>query len=204
MLGFSPTFAGMFTSIPFVVRSSNVFPKSALFTLILPSSNVVPSGILSFTFTVDGAVPLFDRFIVYVILSPAFTLLPLAGSDVLLYVRSDLFTVSVTSSVFSPSTVAVFLICFTNSPSASGLTVTWKLTVAVPASSSLVLAGTFTCIPLSKFVWPKSVLSCPFTLMLPDTNVVPSGISSLIIISFPKSPVLLAVIVYVITSPSTT
>ena len=104
VLGVSPTFAGMLTSIPFVVKSANVFPKSSLFTLILPGTNVVPSGILSFTFTVAGAVPLFVRFIVYVILSPAFTVLPLAGSDVLLYVRSDLFTVSVTSSVFSPST----------------------------------------------------------------------------------------------------
>ena len=203
MLGFSPTFAGMFTSIPFVVRSSNVFPKSALFTLILPSSNVVPSGILSFTFTVDGAVPLFDRFIVYVILSPAFTLLPLAGSDVLLYVTSDLFTVSVTSFVSSPSTTAVFLICFTNSPSGNSSTVTWKLMLAVPAPAS-VLPGTFTCIPLSKFVCVNSVLSCSFTFILPGTNVVPSGIWSLIVMFLSKSPVLLAVIVYVITSPSTT
>ena len=96
-------------------------------------------------------------------------MLPVAGSDVLLYVTSDLFTVSVTSFVSSPSTVAVFLICFTNSPSASGFTVTWKLMLAVPACSSLVLAGTFTCIPLAKLSCVNSVLSCSFTFILPGT-----------------------------------
>ena len=76
--------------------------------------------------------------------------------------------------------------------------------LAVPACSALVLAGTFTCIPLSRFVEFKFVLSCPFTFMLPPTKLVPSGISSLICISLSKSPVFVAVIVYVITSPSTT
>ena len=198
----SPSFSGNVTSIPFVVKSSNLFPISSLFTLMLPSTNVVPSGILSFTSTVAGAVPSFVKFIVYVISSPAFTVLPLAGIDVLLYATSDLFTVSVTSSVSSLSTTAVFLICFINSPSSNGFTVTWKLTVDVPAPNS-VLAGTFTPIPSLKFSSVFSV-SMLFTLMLPPTNVVPSGISSLISISLSKSPVLLAVIVYVIVSPSTT
>ena len=77
---------------------------------MLPSLKLVPVGILSFTSTVAGAVPSFVRFIVYVILSPAFTVLPLAGTDVLLYFTSDLFTTSFTGSVFSPSTTAVFSI----------------------------------------------------------------------------------------------
>ena len=49
--------AGTVTSIPFVVKSSKVFPKSASFILMLPSTNVVPSGMLSFTTNVIGAVP---------------------------------------------------------------------------------------------------------------------------------------------------
>ena len=60
-----------------------------------------------------------------------------------------MFTVSVTSSVSSPSTVAVFLITllkFSKSAPCNGFTVTSKLTVVVPS------AGTFTCIPLFKLV----------------------------------------------------
>ena len=66
-------------------------------------------------------------------------------SDVLLNTNFDLFTVSVTSSVSSPSTVAVFLITFVKSSPSNGFTVTSKLTVVS------LCAPTFTSIPLFKF-----------------------------------------------------
>ena len=115
VLASSPAFAGNVTSIPlFNFSSVSVVPAFTCspftVTTIVPVSNVVPTGTLSFTVTSAGAVPSFVRFIVYVILSPAFTVLPLAGTDVLLYFTSDLFTTSFTGSVFSPSTTAVFSI----------------------------------------------------------------------------------------------
>ena len=156
--------AGTSTEIPWA-SSSSVYVLSVFvcalftFTTILPASNVVSSGILSFTIVVAGAVPSLLKFIVYVIFSPFFTfdivssVLP-SGSDVFVNTNFDLFTVSVTSSVSSPSTVAVFLNTFVNvskSSPCNGSTVTSKLKLTVPAVSPT-FAGTFTCIPLFKFV----------------------------------------------------
>ena len=140
----------------------------------------------------------------YVISSPASTVSPLGGTDVFSPFTSALFTFSSTGFVSVPSTTAVFIMSFVNVSSGKTFTVTSKLNSAVPAWSTLVLAGTSTGIPSLKSSASKSVLSCPFTLILPVTNVVPSGISSVIVTSFPRSPVLLTVIVYVIVSPSTT
>ena len=122
---------------------------------------------------------------------------PLAGSDDLLNLTSDLFTVSVTSFVSVPSTVAVFLITFVKLPSVNSSTVTSKLRVDSP------LADTGTVIPLTN-VSSVSCVAELFTLTLPSTKLVPSGIVSITTTFFAKSPSFVTVIVYVIFSPSTT
>ena len=159
---------------------------------------MVPVGILSFTITVSGAVPwLLSNVIVYVIVSPASTVLPELGLDDLLICTFGLFTVSVTSFVDVPSTVAVLLIVLEYVPDVKVFTVTAKLNVAEP------LAGTFTVIPLDKFDCVLYVVEL-FTLILPDTKLVPLGIVSFITTFLLKLPSFLTVIVYVILSPSTT
>ena len=189
--------ASIVTSIP-LANSSAVFPVAEPPTFILPSTNVVPVGMLSFTITVSGAVPfVLSNVIVYVISFPTFTLLPVAGSDVLLTSTFGLFTVSVTSSVGVPSTIAVFPISFLNSPSVSSFTVTSKLNVPSP------LSATGTVIPFFKFVCVSCVAKL-FTFILPSTKLVPSGISSFTTTPFAKSPSFVIVMVYVIFSPSTT
>ena len=129
------------TSIPVVVKSANSYVSCEPSTTILPSTNVVPVGIVSFTIAVSGAVPSFLTVIVYVISSPASTVSPLGGTDVFSPFTSALFTISVTGSVGSLSTNAVFTMSFLNSPSNNLFTVTSKLTVI----SSFAL--TYSCIP---------------------------------------------------------
>ena len=74
------------------------------FTLMLFSTNVVPSGILSLTFNVIGAVPsVFSSTITYLISLFAVTFSPLAGSDVFPILTCALFTSFVTSFVGTPS-----------------------------------------------------------------------------------------------------
>ena len=186
------------TWIP-LARVSSVSAVVWFPTFTLPVTNVVPAGTVSFTVTSAGAVPLLlSNVIIYVISCPATTLLPLAGSAVFVNLTSDLFTVSVTSSVGVPSTVAVFVITFVN-PSVNSSTVTSKLKAVSP------YAGTFTVIPLAKSSSPKLAVSgLLLILMLPSTKLVPSGISSVIWTSSAKPPSFLTVIVYVIFSPSTT
>ena len=199
----SPAFK--FTSIP-LANSSAELPVDEPFTFILPGINVVPVGMLSFTTTVAGAFPvLLSNVIIYVISLFAVTVLPASGIEDLLYFTSALFTVSVTSFVGLSSTKAVFnisLLKFAKSSPSNGFTVTSKLTVAVPTVAPS-FAGTFTVIPAFKL----SSVSCvgnPFTFILPATNVVPAGSSSLTTTFLSKPPSFVTVIVYVIFSPSTT
>ena len=92
------------TEIP-LARVSSVSPVAEPPTFMLPSTNVVPSGISSFTVTVSGAVPrLLSIVIIYVISSSVVTFVPLAGSDVLCASTFGLFTSSVVSPVGVPST----------------------------------------------------------------------------------------------------
>ena len=106
----SPTFAGTVTCIPPSRSASSRSVLPSPFTFIDSALNVVPSGISSFTVISAGAVPSFVRFIVYIIVSPAFTVLSLSGTDVFVAFTSDLFTTSSTGSVDFPSTIAVFSI----------------------------------------------------------------------------------------------
>src|SRR5699024_4175009 len=93
----SPAFK--FTSIP-LANSSAELPVDEPFTFILPGTNVVPVGMLSFTTTVAGAFPvLLSNVIMYVISLFAVTVLPDSGIEDLLYFTSAFFTVSVTSFV---------------------------------------------------------------------------------------------------------
>ena len=188
--------ASSLTSIPFA-KFSAVSAVVWFPTFTLPSTNVVPAGIVSFTVTVSGAVPvLLSSVIIYVISCPA-TTFPSAGSAVLCTSTFGLFTVSVVSPVGVPSTVAVFLISFVKLPSVNSFTVTSKLNV------DSLLASTGTLIPFFKFVC-VSCVALLFTFMLPSTKLVPSGMLSVTVTSFLKSPSFFIVIVYVIFSPSTT
>ena len=165
------------TFIP-LANSSAVYLVVLSFNTIESVTNVVPSGTLSFTFTVVGAVPvLLSKVIVYVIVSFCFTSTSLVGFDVLLGITFGLFTVFVTVFVSVEFTLAVFSIVFSNIPFAKVFTVTLKLKVVLPC------AGTSTAIPLfkSSAVYAVSPL---FTLTEFSTNVVPSGIESFIV-AFP-------------------
>ena len=165
---------------------------------ILPSSNVVPLGASSFTTTLVEAVPwLLSNLIVYVILSPAFTSVP-SLSDSLVAITFGLFTVSCTEFVFTSFTIAVFEISFSNVLSGNVFTLTWKVNVVCSR------AGTSTSIPFCKFKDVRSCLSSLLILILPCTKLVPSGIVSFIVAFPSRLPLFCTVIVYVITSPSTT
>ena len=105
------------TFIPFANVSAVSCDCTSSSTFMLPSTNVVPSGTVSFTVTVVGAVPVeLSSVIVYVIVFPTFTSVPLAGSAVLLGITFGLFTVSTTVSVSTSFTVAVFVISLSNTP----------------------------------------------------------------------------------------
>ena len=76
---------------------------------MLPSSNVVPVGTVSFNVILPGAVPSFLNLIVYVILSPVVTVSP-AVSASFIAVICGLYTSTLTSFVGSSSTTAPFTI----------------------------------------------------------------------------------------------
>ena len=65
--------AGTVTCIPFFKLSSVYVSFTTLFILILPSANVVPSGIVSTIVANPSAKPVFLIVIVYVIVSPSTT-----------------------------------------------------------------------------------------------------------------------------------
>ena len=157
---------------------------------MLSSTNVVPSGTLSFTFTVVGAVPvLLFRVIRYVIVSPTITCsFPVDVKASFLIETCGFLTVSVTVSVGILFTVAVFVISFCNVSPSSSFTVTSKLKTVLPS------AGTFSVIPSFKSFAVYSVFSL-FTFMLPVTNDVPSGMLSIIVALPAKNPLLFTVIV---------
>ena len=74
----SPTLAGTSTSIPFA-KSSAVCSVTAPFTFMLSLTNVVPSGIVSATVAFPATSPVFVTVIVYVIVSPASTSVPVTA-----------------------------------------------------------------------------------------------------------------------------
>ena len=145
------SFASNSSFIPVVVKSSNWYVSLEPSTFMLPSVNVVPSGISSLTVTVSGAVPSFVNVITYVIGSFCFTVLPLAGVDVFAPVTCGFFTSSVTLFVSFPSTFALFVIVPSYVSSANSFTVTSNVTTTFPC------AGTSTFIPFCKsvcvYVW---------------------------------------------------
>ena len=143
---------------------------------------------MSFTTAVPATSPVFVTVIVYVITSSFSTVSLFA---VFVAFITGFFVVGVSLSF----TFAVFMI----EPSAPSFTVTLKLTVTFPP-----FASTSSTIPLFKSVSPNSGLASPLTLILPSTNVVPSGTSSFITASPAAVPLFVAVIVYSISSPTAT
>ena len=160
-------YAGTFTVIPSLKFASPKLDVSELLLiLMLPSTKLVPSGILSVTTTSSAKPPSFVTVIIYVIFSPSntypklFSVVDSFSAEII-----DSTYVCSVSPVGTSFTVAVFLICV---PSSWSFTVTLNSTVFVsPALKS-------TLIPLvnSSAVFP--VAESP-TLMLPSTNVVPVG-----------------------------
>ena len=159
---------------------------------MLPSTNVVPSGISSVTVALPATSPVFVTVIVYVIVSPSST-------SVLFATLLAFITGFLTSSVGVSFTYALLDIV----PVAPLFTVTWNVTIVFPAVSSD-FAGTLTFIPFAKLSAVSSGLSAPSTTILSSTNVVFVGIVSFTIAVPSAEPLFVTVIVYVIVSPSTT
>ena len=171
---------------------------SSPFKSIEPSTSSVPSGIVSFTFTVVGAVPfVLSSVMVYVMISPSLTSFPFAGDADFPNLTSALFIIVSTELVSFPSTVALFWNLLVTSEPGKVFTVTSKLKLISP------VAGTFTLIPLIKFD-RLFELGAPFIFILSGTRVVSAGMLSCIITSFAWCPAFVTFIVYVIFSPSTT
>ena len=159
---------------------------------MLPSTNVVPSGISSLIVTSLLKPPSFVTVIVYVIFSPS-TTYPKPCSVVAVFSALIIGSIYVCSVLFVgvSFTVAVFSIFV---PLSKSFTLTLNSTVVLsPASKS-------TFIP---FANSSNVLlvACSFTFILPSTNVVPAGIVSFTVTSVGAVPLLLSnVIIYVISS----
>ena len=131
-------FASTSTFIP-SANCSAVYSVASLFTFILPSTKVVPSGIVSATIAFPSTSPVFVTVIVYVIVSPCFTSVPV--TDVFPFTVAVFVALIIgvcvsgfsSSPVSSPFTVALFIIA----PLAFSFTTTVNVTVAVsPALSS--------------------------------------------------------------------
>ena len=157
--------------------------------VIESATNVVPVGTSSVTVTVPSPFPLFVNFIVYVNVSPTFASVLSANFSPVI-----LATFVSTSSVGMFPTVAVLFTDFTTSPAVVfSFTITSKLTEASP------FAGTTT---LFHVIVPFSLSKFPFSVILPSTKVVPSGMLSFITVVPATSDVFFAVIVYLIVSPT--
>ena len=134
------------------------------FSVIVPSTNVVPSGILSVITVVPSTSDVFFTVIVYLIVSPTFAYLSSKTSSLSIVVTTfAVFTAVIigvfVSGVSSPFTFAVFLIKFTESAVNDTVTVS-------PAFISFFQA-----------IFP-SLLSAPPSDI--ETSSVPSGISSIV------------------------
>ena len=157
--------------------------------MISESFIVVPSGTLSVTVTFPSPFPLFVKVIVYVNVSPTFA--SVLSTD---FVPVIFATFVSTSSVGVFPIVAVLLTDFTTSPAVVfSFTTTSKLTETSP------FAGTTT---LFHVIVPFSLSKFPFSVIVPSTKDVPSGMLSFITVVPSTSVVFFAVIVYLIVSPT--
>ena len=158
-------FAGTTTLFHVIVLFSlSNFP----FSVIVPSTNVVPSGILSVITVVPSTSDVFFTVIVYLIVSPTFAYLSSKTSSLSIVVTTFAIFVAVIIGVFvsgvsSPFTFAVFLIKFTESA------VTFALNDTVTVSPAF--------ISFFQAIFP-SLLSAPPSDI--ETSSVPSGISSIV------------------------
>ena len=188
--------ASKVTSIPaFNWASVYDFPSNS----ILPT-NVAPSGIVSDIFTVPFPSPSFLAVNVYVISSnscngfSSVTSVPSACFPSLVFTVVIFATFVSTSSVDVFPIVAVLLTDFTTSPAVVfSFTTTSKLTETSP------FAGTTT---LFHVIVPFSLSKFPFSVIVPSTKDVPSGMLSFITVVPSTSVVFFAVIVYLIVSPT--
>ena len=201
---FTVTLNSTATSLPTPTVKLIPFAKSVAFFVIsiaspifmLPSTNVVPAGIVSFTVTLPSLVPSFLTFILYVISSPSTTLLPLDGALSLCAVIFGFVTFVVTLFVSSLSTVAWFsnTLLYTSFANVS--------TIPANVTSTLPFAGTSTGIPFFKFCSVYTVPKFPTCINVFLSNVNPAGNVSLNVTVFAKFPSFFILTVYVTFSPS--
>ena len=139
----SPTFSGTFTSIPLDNWSAPKLDVSGLLLICtLPSTKLVPSGIVSFISTSFAKPPSFLTVIVYVIFSPSTTYpKPFSVVDSFSAEIIGFTNVCVVVSVGFPSTVAVFLISALSS---------WSFTVTLNSTVFVSPAAKSTEIPLAR------------------------------------------------------
>ena len=102
----SPPFFATSTGIP-ASNSANVYSVSLSFTVIVPSSPVVPCGAVSLIIAVPSTFPVFVAVNVYVIVSPSLTS---ASFATFVRVITGLYTSIVSVFVSLSPTVAVLLI----------------------------------------------------------------------------------------------
>ena len=182
--------------IPFA-KSFAVLPSLATSSIfILPSTNVVPVGTVSFTITLPSLVPSFLTFILYVISSPSKTLFPLDGVLSLWAKIFGFVTFVVTLFVSSLSSVAWFSNVLLNTSFAKTSTIPANVTSTVP------FAGTSTGIPFFKFCSVYTVPTSPTWISVFLSNVKPAGNVSLNVTVFARFPSFFILTVYVTFSPS--
>ena len=193
MLMLSSTTTSNVNSTDFPAFTSTFFQVIVLVSKSYPSVVAtfifVPFGIASVTVTFPSPFPLFVRIIVYVNVSPTFATLSLTSFSPVIFA-----TFVSTSSVDVFPIVAVLLTDFTTSPAVVfSFTTTSKLTETSP------FAGTTT---LFHVIIPFSLSKFPFSVIVPSTKDVPSGMLSFITVVPSTSDVFFAVIVYLIVSPT--
>ena len=176
-----PAFTSTFFQV--IVLVSKSYP-SVVATFIF-----VPFGIASVTVTFPSPFPLFVKVIVYVNVSPTFA--SVLSTD---FVPVIFATFVSTSSVDVFPIVAVLLTDFTTSPA-----VVFAFTVASKLTETSLFAGTTT---LFHVIVPFSLSKFPFSVIVPSTKDVPSGMLSFITVVPSTSVVFFAVIVYLIVSPT--
>ena len=184
-LTFSSLFADTFTFFHVILLFSN-FPSLD----IVPSTRVVPSGILSIITVVPSTSDVFFIVIVYLIFSPTFASLSsnISSLSIVVTTFAVFFVVIIgvlVSGVSSPFTFAIFSTKFTE----SAVTFTLNDTITVfPAFISFF----HSIFPLSLSVPPADI----------EISSVPSGIVSIVWIFLASSfPVFNILIRYVIVSP---
>ena len=157
----------------------------------LPVSISTPSSCSSIIMLLKSTLPLLVTVIVYSIISPSLTSasIPMLAPSLVMFVTSFVISISAVGTLFSSVSFSPTIAVLVISPSISS-------TSTVNCTDALSPTGTFTLFQVRVLLFSDTVAPSA------DTNVVSSGIASSIEISPATSPVFIAVIVYIIWSPT--